>query len=94
VDQDGQVLDLLVQRRRERKAAKQFFRQRLQGLTDVPRVIITEQLASDGAAKREGWPSVEHRQHRYLKNRADNAHPPTRQRRANGWASMPVKDGW
>jgi putative transposase len=46
----------------------------------VPRVIITDKLASYGAAKREVLPSVEHRQHRYLNNRAENSHQPTRQR--------------
>jgi putative transposase len=46
----------------------------------VPRVIITDKLASYGAAKREILPSVEHRQHRYLNNRAENSHQPTRQR--------------
>jgi putative transposase len=80
VDQDGHVLDILVQRRRDRKAAKQFFRKLLKGLTYVPRVIITDKLASYGAAKREILPSVEHRQHRYLNNRAENSHQPTRQR--------------
>jgi putative transposase len=43
-------------------------------------VIITDRLASYGAAKREILPSVEHRQHRYLNNRAENSHQPTRQR--------------
>jgi putative transposase len=80
VDQGGQVLDILVQRRRDKQAAKTFFRKLLKGLTYVPRVIITDQLASDGAAKREILPSVEHRQHRYLNNRAENSHQPTRQR--------------
>jgi putative transposase len=80
VDQDGHVLDILVQRRRDRKAAKKFFRKLLKGLTYVPRVIITDKLASYGAAKREILPSVEHRQHRYLNNRAENSHQPTRQR--------------
>jgi putative transposase len=64
VDQDGHVLDILVQRRRDRKAAKTFFRKLLKGLTYVPRVISTDKLASYGAAKREILPSVEHRQHR------------------------------
>jgi putative transposase len=45
----------------------------------VPRVIITDKLTSYGAAKREVLPSVEHRQHRYLNNRAENSHQPTRQ---------------
>jgi putative transposase len=50
-------------------------------LTYGPRVIITDQLKSDGAALREILPSVEHRQHRYLNNRAENSHQPTRQRK-------------
>jgi putative transposase len=80
VDQDGHVLDILVQGRRDKTAAKRFFRKLLKGLTYVPRVIITDKLASYGAAKRESLPSVEHRQHRYLNNRAENSHQPTRQR--------------
>jgi putative transposase len=80
VDQDGHVLDILVQRRRDKKAAKKFFRKLLKGLTYVPRVIITDKLASYGAAKREILPSVEHRQHRYLNNRVENSHQRTRQR--------------
>jgi putative transposase len=46
----------------------------------MPRVIITDMLASYSAAMREIMPSVEHRQHRYLNNRAENSHQPTRQR--------------
>jgi putative transposase len=80
VDQDGNVLDILVQRRRDKHAAKKFFRKLLKGLTYVPRVMITDQLKSYGAAKREILPGVEHRQHRYLNNRAENSHQPTRQR--------------
>jgi putative transposase len=80
VDQDGHVLDILVQRQQDKRAAKQFFRKLLKGLTYVPRVIITDQLKSYGAALREVLPSVEHRQHRYLNNRAENSHQPTRQR--------------
>jgi len=80
VDQDGHVLDILVQRRRDKHAATRFFRKLLKELTYVPRVIITDQLKSYGAALREVLPSVEHRQHRYLNNRAENSHQPTRQR--------------
>jgi putative transposase len=80
VDQDGHVLDILVQRRRDKKAAKKFFRRLLKGCQYVPRVIITDKLKSYEAAKRELLPGVEHRQHRYLNNRAENSHQPTRQR--------------
>jgi putative transposase len=80
VDQDGYGLDILVQRRRDKQAAKKFFRKLRKGLAYVPRVIITDQLKSYGAAKREVLPTVEHRQHRYLNNRAENSRQPTRQR--------------
>jgi putative transposase len=80
VDQDGCVLDILMQRRGDKVAAKRFFRKLLKGCQYVPRVIITDKLKSYGAAKREILPSVEHRQHRYLNNRAENSHQPTRQR--------------
>src|SRR5258708_11120224 len=80
VDQDGTVLDILVQSRRNTKAAKRFFRKLLKGLHSVPRVIITDKLRSYGAAKREILPGVEHRQHKRLNNRAENSHQPTRLR--------------
>jgi putative transposase len=80
VDQAGNVLDILVQSQRDKAAAKKFFRKLLKGLTYVPRVIITDKLKSYGAAKRDILPGVEHRQHRYLNNRAENSHQPTRQR--------------
>jgi putative transposase len=71
VDQDGNVLDILVQRRRDKRAAKKFFCKLLKGLSYVPRVIVTDKLKSYGAAKREILPGVKHRQHRYLNNRAE-----------------------
>jgi putative transposase len=79
VDQEGHLLDILVQRRRQKKAAMRFFRKLLKGLTYVPRVIITDRLKSYGAALREILAGVEHRPHRYLNNRAENSHQPTRQ---------------
>jgi putative transposase len=80
VDQDGNVLDILVQSRRNKKAAKRFFRKLLKGLQYVPRVIITDKLKSYAAARREILPGVEHRQHKRLNNRAENSHQPTRLR--------------
>ncbi len=80
VDQDGNVLDILVQSRRNKKAAKRFFRKLLKGLQYVPRVIIMDKLKSYAAAKREILPGVEHRQHKRLNNRAENSHQPTRLR--------------
>ena len=80
VDQDGDVLDILVQSRRDKKAAKKFFRKLLKGLRYVPRVIITDKLKSYSAAKAEVLPSVEHCQQKYQNNRAENSHQPTRLR--------------
>ena len=69
-----------MQSRRNKKAAKKFFRKLLKGLRYVPRVIITDQLKSYGAAKRELLRGVEHRQSRSLNNRGEQSHRPTRQR--------------
>jgi putative transposase len=80
VDQDGTVLDILVQHQRDKQAAKKFFRKLLKRCQYVPRVLITDKLKSYRAAKREILPSVEHRQHRYLNHRAENSHQTTRQR--------------
>ena len=80
VDQDGNVLDILVQSRRNAKAAKRFFRKLLKDLQYVPRVIVTDKMRSYAAAKREILPGVEHRQSRYLNNRAEVSHQPTRRR--------------
>jgi putative transposase len=80
VDQHGNVLDVLVQSRRNTKAAKRFFRKLLKGLCYTPKVIVTDKLGSYAAAKREILPDVEHRQSRYLNNRCEVSHQPTRRR--------------
>ena len=80
VDQDGTVLDILVTSRRNAKAATRFSRKLLKGLRSVPRVMVTDKLASYGVAHRRLIPSVEHRRSKYLNNRAENSHQPTRQR--------------
>jgi putative transposase len=80
VDQDAVVLDILVQPRRDAKAAKSFFRRLLKGLQYVPRVIVTDKLRSYSVAHRQLLRKVEHRQSRYLNNRAENSHRPTRRR--------------
>jgi len=80
VDQDGTVLDILVQSRRNKVAAKKFFRKLLKGCAYAPRVLITDKLGSYEAAHKEAIPSVEHRRHKRLNNRAENSHQPTRQR--------------
>ena len=80
VDQRGVVLDILVQSRRDGEAARRFFRRLLVGLHYEPRVIVTDKLRSYGVARRKLLPNVEHRQSRYLNNRAENSHRPTRKR--------------
>ena len=80
VDQDGIVLDILVQSRRDKRAAKRLLRKLLKRQCRAPRVLITDKLASYGAAKKEIAPGVEHRKHKGLNNRAENSHQPTRRR--------------
>ncbi len=80
VDQDGNVLDILVQARRDKRAATRFLRKLRKGLAYVPRVLITDKLARYGAAQREVLPSVEQRRHKGLHNRAEHSHQPTRER--------------
>jgi putative transposase len=70
----------LVTSRRDTTAATRFFRKLLKGLEYVPRVLITDKLRSYGAARRRVMRSVEHRRSKYLNNRAENSHQPTRQR--------------
>ena len=78
VDQHGNVLDILVQSRRNAVAAKKFFRRLFTGLRYVPRVIVTDKLASYQVAPRDLMPR-QHRRSKYL-NRAENSHQPTRHR--------------
>jgi len=80
VDQNGVVLDILVQGRRNTAAAKRFFERLLHGLRSKPRRLITDGLRSYGAARRAVMPDVRHRTSRYLNNRAENSHRPTRRR--------------
>ena len=80
VDQDGDVIDILVQRRRDARAAKRFFRKLLKGQGSEPRWLITDKLRSYCAAHRNVMPSVEHVTARYANNRAEVSHQPTRQR--------------
>ncbi|MFE4336847.1 IS6 family transposase [Streptomyces sp. NPDC056831] len=80
VDTDGTVLDILVQVRRDKAAARRFFRRQLKKTCSMPQVVVTDKLRAYGAAHREVMPSVEHRSHKGLNNRAENSHQPTRQR--------------
>jgi putative transposase len=79
VDQYGNTLDILVTRRRNKRAAKRFFRKLLRD-NPKPRVVVTDMLRSYGAALKELLPHTEHRQSRYLNNRAENSHQRTRRR--------------
>ena len=74
--------------KRDAAAARRFFR--LKGTEAVPRVIVTDRLRSYGAAHRQVMPSVEHRSSKYLNNRAENSHIPTRERerRMKGFRSV------
>ena len=80
VDQNGIVLDTLVQSRCDTRVAKRLLCKLIKRQCRAPRVMITDKLASYGAAKRKVMPSVEHRKHKGLNNRAENSHQPTRRR--------------
>ncbi len=80
VDSEGNVLEVLLQRHRDTKAAKRFFRRLLKKQGFVPRVIVTGKLKSYEAAKKQVMKNVEHRQHKGLNNQAENSHQPTRTR--------------
>jgi putative transposase len=80
VDQHGVVLDILVQDRRNGAAAKRFFKRLLTGLKYKPRRLVTDGLRRYGIAQRELRPDSKHRTSRYLNNRAENSHRPTRRR--------------
>jgi len=77
-NQDGDVLDILVQSKRDKGSGQEILSQATKGLRYVPHAIITAQLRSYGAAKAEMLPSVEHLQQKYLNNRAENSHQPTK----------------
>jgi putative transposase len=79
VDQDGDVIDILVQPRRDRRAAERFFRMLLKGQGREPRRLVTDKLRSYVAAQRTVMPSVVHDTGRYKNNRAEVSHQPTRQ---------------
>lgn len=89
VDQDGYVLDEIVQARRDTKAAKRLLVRVLkkQGLS--PKRIVSDKLRSYGAARRDVMPGVEHRSHKGLNNRAENSHVPLRKRERMIRASVP-----
>jgi len=80
VDQDGWVLDILVQERRSEQAAVAFLRRVLAAAGGAPRVMVTEKLASYVRAVKRVLPTTEHRRHKRLNNRAENSHLPVRKR--------------
>jgi putative transposase len=80
VDQDGYVLDEIVQTRRDTKGAKRLLKRLLKKQGCPPRRMITDKLGSYAAAKRQIMPRTEHRSHKGLNNRAENSHLPLRRR--------------
>jgi putative transposase len=80
VDQDGDTLDILVQRRRNKQAAVRFLRRLIKGQGGEPRWLVTDKLRSYDAAHRTVMPTVHHINHVYANNRAEVSHQPTRQR--------------
>ena len=80
VDQDGEVVDVLLQRRRDGKAAKRFFKRLLKANRMEPRKIVTDKLRSYGVAHRELIPDTIHDTSQYANNRAELSHQPTRVR--------------
>ena len=76
VDQDGFVLDVLVQSRRGRTDTKRLMRKLLKKSARATRVMITDKLKSYGAVRKDMGLGIEHRQHKGLNNRAENSHLP------------------
>ena len=90
VDQDGDMIDILVQRRRNKHAAVRFFRRLLKGQRGEPRWLITDKLRSYDVAHREVMPTVKHLNTVYANNRVEVSHQPTRQQESHmrGFASL------
>ncbi len=80
VDQDGEVVDVLLQERRDAAAARRFFRRLLARLSRKPRTIVTDKLGSYAVPHRELLPGAVHDTRRYANNRAELSHQPTRVR--------------
>src|SRR5262249_55609870 len=80
IDREGDVIDILVQPRRNQPAAERFFRKLLKGQEREPRRLVTDKLRSYEAAHRTIMPSVLHDTERYANNRAEVSHEVIRQR--------------
>jgi putative transposase len=79
IDSNGDVLDILVQSRRNKRAADKFFRKLFKQF-GMPRVVVTDKLGSYGAALKDLAPNIDHRSHKGLNNRSEGSHRPTRKR--------------
>ena len=79
VDQDDEMIDILVQKLKDKRSALKFFKKLLKQQGRTPFELVTDKLKSYGAAKNEIMPSVTHIQERYANNRAVNSHQRTRQ---------------
>ena len=80
VDQDGEVVDVFLQARRDGDAAKRFFKRLLRSHGGEPRKIVTDKLRSYDVAHREMMPDVIHDTSQYANNKAELSHQPTRVR--------------
>ncbi|MCH8336601.1 MAG: IS6 family transposase, partial [Proteobacteria bacterium] len=80
VDQDGEVVDVFLQARRDGRAATRFFKRLLRASGNEPRRIVTDKLRSYGVAHRELIPDTIHDTSQYANNRAELSHQPTRVR--------------
>ena len=80
VDQDGEVVDVFLQQRRDGAATKRFFKRLLKVCGEEPRKIVTDKLKSYGVAHRELMPDTVHDTSKYANNRAELSHQPTRVR--------------
>jgi putative transposase len=89
VDQDGEVVDVYLQGKRDSAATKRFFKRLLRSHGDEPRKIVTDKLRSYGVAHRELMPDVIHDNSQYANNRAEQSHEPTRVReRVMRWSDI------
>jgi len=80
VDQDGEIVDVYLQKKRDGAAAKRFFKRLLRSHGSEPRKIVTDKLRSYGVAHRELVPETIHSTRQYENNRAEQSHEATRVR--------------
>ena len=80
VDQDGEIVDVFLQARRDGAAAKRFFKRIIRNHDGEPRKIVTDKLRSYGVAHRELFPETIHSTKQYENNRAEQSHEATRVR--------------